>query len=318
MLAAEFDAFGTADVLRVRHAPRPAADPGTVVIRVAACSVNPKDSFIRKGRFAALTGTRFPMRVGFDFAGTITEVGEEVAAFALGNRVWGMLNGWHGGACAELAAVPADAIAMMPAALDFVTAAAMPLAALTALQALRDMGGLAATSQGPSQRVLITAAAGGVGLFGVQLAKAMGAHVTALASAANEELCRTFGADEFIARDNGTQLSAERYDLFLDTFGAWSFADAAHHLSHDGVFVSTVPSRSLFEQQSATPGAVGRRARLVAVRGNTADLDRLAALSASGKLRAHIDAVYALPDIRAAHRHIEAKRTRGKVIVAVE
>jgi NADPH:quinone reductase-like Zn-dependent oxidoreductase len=316
MPAVEFDHFGGTEVLMARQVPRPIAAAGEVLVSVVASSVNPKDTFIRKGRFKALTGEVFPMRTGFDFAGVVLAAGDESADFKPGDRVWGMINGWHGGASAGVLAISADIIAPAPAELTLTEAAAIPLAALTALQALRDVGGLAMDADLPQRRVLVTAAAGGVGLFAVQIASAAGAHVIAMASPGNEALCRAHGAAAFLPR--GSPLPGDGdVDVLFDAFGALAFTDAWPALAADGVFVATVPSPDIFSAQGATQGETGKRARLVVVRGNRQDLDLLAALVAAGRLRPHLDAIYPLDAIADAHAHVERKRTRGKVVVMV-
>jgi hypothetical protein len=149
------------------------------VVRVRAAALNPKDVLTRSGKFRLFAGRRFPKRVGYDWAGEIAEVGPGVSGLAVGDPVFGMIQAWTAGACGELVEVRPDELARKPAHLDWEHAAALPLASLTALQALRDLGELAA-----GQRVLIHGASGGVGVHAVQIARALGAHVTTLTSAA--------------------------------------------------------------------------------------------------------------------------------------
>src|SRR5438046_6084709 len=133
MKAVQFHRYGSAEALEVRDVPPPVAAANEALVRVAAASVNPKDTFIRKGRFRRYTGEHFPQPMGFDFAGTVAHIGAGAQGLAVGNRVWGMLDGWRGAACAEYVAVPARGCGRMPDGLDFVAGAGMPLAGSTAL-----------------------------------------------------------------------------------------------------------------------------------------------------------------------------------------
>ena len=154
MRAVEYDAFGPAHVLEVRDvAEPPLCGADEIAVRVRAASVNPKDTFVRKGRFVAMTGTTFPRRAGYDWSGTVTDAGADVTGFAAGDLAYGMLNGWAGGACAEAIVVKASEAARAPRSISLVSAAAIPLAALTALQALVDEAGLEA-----GRRVLVNVA----------------------------------------------------------------------------------------------------------------------------------------------------------------
>ncbi len=142
MQAAIFNIFGKAEVLEIADVPRPQVKADEVLVRVYAAAVNPKDTFVRKGRFRLFTGKRFPMQTGYDFAGEVEAVGERVAAFEKGESVFGMLDSWCGRTCAEFVAVNSGMLATMPKSLSFEEAASLPLAASTALQALRDEAGI--------------------------------------------------------------------------------------------------------------------------------------------------------------------------------
>jgi NADPH:quinone reductase-like Zn-dependent oxidoreductase len=313
MLAAQFDRFGPADVLMVREVGMPELKPHEILVRVAASSINPKDTFIRKGRFRERVAEVFPQPVGFDFAGTVERAGSAVEPLPAGSRVWGMLDGWRGGACAEYLAVPSKGCAPMPEELSFVEAAGIPLAALTSLQALRDHGHLRA-----GHRVCINGASGGVGSYGLQIAKAAGARVTALCSPASAQLCRELGADEIFDYTTTPLPSLPgRYDIVYDVFGNGSFARVRHLLAPRGRYITTVPNLGNRRSSSQTRWSSGRQARLVIVSASRADLDIVAGMVQAGTLRPVIDRVYGLREIAAAERHVETKHTRGKVIVEV-
>ena len=314
--AVEYDVNGPADVLVVREvnaARVPCA--GEVRVRVVAASVNPKDTFVRKGRFRALTGDLFPRRTGYDFSGIVEACESQDPSLPVGTPVFGMLNGWAGGACATHVIAKIEEVSAAPTGVSLQLAAGLPLAGLTALQALSD---IAVT--GPSARVLVNGASGGVGLFAVQIAKLLGAEVTAVASGANEVLCRDAGADAFIDHEKTDaleQVVSERFDVVFDVFGNRSFAQAREALSSCGVYVSTVPNPQIFADIASTPDDRTVRARLVSVQSNRPDLQRLAAWAAAGKVRTWIDSIFDLDAVADAHRRVETKHTRGKVLVSV-
>ncbi len=314
MLAAEYDAYGTADVLSIRDV-EPLGDdlaPGNVRVRVEATSVNPKDTFVRKGRFRTLTGDAFPKRVGYDWSGTIERVGANVKSFAIGDRAFGMVNGWAGRTCAECIDVAAAQSARLPARVGMSEGAAVPLAAQTALQALVDVANVRA-----GQRVFVSGASGGVGLFALAIADDLGASVTAAASASNEKLCRDFGASAFADYAIAPlDTLGERFDVVFDVFGNLAFDAIEARLAPGGILVTTVPSPATMLAVAA-PHADGRRVRLVSVNSRARDLETLAWMLDRETLRVHIDATYMLADLASAHAYVERKHTRGKVVVTI-
>jgi NADPH:quinone reductase-like Zn-dependent oxidoreductase len=314
MRAIVYDRFGPPEVLEQRVLPAPVAGPGEVLVRVKAAALNPKDSFVRKGRMVLFSGKKFPRLLGYDVSGVVEAVGAQVTRFRPGDAVFGMRNGFDGGTVAELVAVKEDELAKKPAAVSFEEAAAVPLAALTALQALRDCGGLT-----PGGQVLIHGASGGVGVFAVQLARRLGAHVTTTSSAKNLDFLRGLGADVTLdyAVDAGLE-PTRRWSVFFDVFGNRSFAKARASLAPKGVYVSTVPGPGIVMTDLLTRLSPGRRARLVVVRSNAKDLDFLASALEAGTLRPVVDRVVPMAETAAGQTHIETKRARGKVVVRVE
>jgi len=312
MKAVEYDRYGPASVLAVRDVPRPTPGRGELLVRVRAAALNPKDALVRSGRFRLLSGRRFPMRVGFDWAGEVAEVGAGVTGVVPGTAYYGMLDGWRGGACAEYLAVsPADC-APAPKGLDPEHAAAVPLAASTALQALRDVARLA-----PGMRVLVNGASGGVGTFAVQLAKLLGARVTTTSSAANQDLCRRLGADEALDyRVTDPLAGGEPFDVVLDLFGNRSFGEARRVLGRGGAYVTTVPkARTFLDVARTTFGSP--RARLVQVRPSARDLALIAGWIEEGRLAPVVERVYPLDQIVEAEEHVGSKHVRGKVVIRV-
>jgi NADPH:quinone reductase-like Zn-dependent oxidoreductase len=300
-----YDRYGDPSVLAVRSIDLDPPRKGEVLVRVRAAALNPKDSFVRKGRFRMLTGRTFPKRVGVDFAGEVIE-GDGLAP---GTRVFGALEEvtYRRGTVAEEVVVREREVARMPS-ISFEEAAALPLASLTALQALRD---IAEVKRG--DRVLIHGASGGVGTVAIQIAKSLGAHVTTTSSAQNRELCRELGADETL--DYATDdLRANAQRVVFDVFGNLSFAHIP--LENQGIFVSTVPSRLLMVDMART--AIGHpRARLIVVRSRRSDLEIIARMVEERALRPVIDRVVPFEAAVDAVRHLETKRARGKIVIAI-
>lgn len=312
MRAVLYDRYGSADELALREVPTPEPTKGCVRVKVHAAALNPKDSFVRKGRFRPLTGSSFPKGLGYDFAGIVDALGPEAPREWLGSSVFGMKNGFAGTTAAEYTIVPLEELARMPAGLSFEEAASVPLAGLTALQALRDEGSVRSGS-----RVLVHGASGGVGVHAIQIARELGAHVTTTSSARNREHCRHLGSHETLdyAVDGGLEV-AGRYDCVFDVFGNLSFSRVRSALARGGVYVSTVPGVGVVTDRLASMLST-KRARLVVVRSNRADLDVLAGYIANHRLRPIVDRMFPLGEAAAAQRYIETKRARGKVVLRV-
>ncbi len=312
MRAVRFDRYGPPEVLQVVAVPTPVPGRGAVRVAVHAAAVNPKDVLVRKGKFAVPMGRRWPKAVGYDLAGVVDAVGPGVRGLAVGDRVLGMVQAWAGGACAEAVVLPADQVAPLPEGLSWVEAAALPLVGLTALQALRDCARLQ-----PGQRVAIHGASGGVGTVAVQIARAMGAHVTATGRAENHPRLQALGAHATVDYRAVDVLSQGPFDVVFDVFGDRRFAEARGALSPQGVYVSTVPGPRTVADHLRTRLSRGQRARLVVVRSRRRDLEALMAWVAGGVLRPVVDRVWPLADIAQAHAYLETKRAQGKVVLTV-
>ena len=312
MRALVYDRFGPPDVLHVAEVDAPVARRGEVLVRVGAAALNPKDVLIRKGKFSLVAGRRFPKIPGYDFAGTVEDVGPHVHGLSRGQPVYGMINGWSGRACAELVSVPAGELAAMPERLSVVEAAAVPLAALTALQALRDEARISAGA-----RVVVNGASGGVGTFAVQIAKRLGARVTAVCSRRNAELVMSLGADDVLAYDEGDVRELEgEVHAFFDVFGNQPYPKVRHLLSRRGRFVTTIPRPGAVVRDVATRLSL-RSARLVVVRSRARDLDLLRSWIDAGVLRPVIDRSVPLERGAEAAAYLETKRARGKVVLTL-
>jgi NADPH:quinone reductase-like Zn-dependent oxidoreductase len=273
--------------------------------------VNPKDVIVRKGKFKALTGTKFPIIVGHDIAGEVVETGLG-ADLAVGDQVFGMINDFAGRAYAEYAAVDSQQLAKAPASIDSSSAAAVPLAAQTALQALRDDAGVQS-----GQKVLINGASGGVGVFAVQIAKILGAEVTAVCSHRNVDLVTELGADRVIDYTETDLVELdEQFDAFFDVFGNYNFDKIKHLLGPRGTYVHTIPNARIFMEVART-FVRRKRAKIVIVKSKRDQLDWIRQQIDAGNLRVVVDRSFPLSDAADAHRYMETKRARGKVVLDV-
>jgi NADPH:quinone reductase-like Zn-dependent oxidoreductase len=316
MRAALFHHHGDPSVLQVDDiAPPPAPTGDEILVRVQASSVNGTDLGLRRGRARIATIGRLPFVPGFDLAGEVVECGPAVTAFAPGDRVMALL-GHRGGGQAERVLLRQSRAAPVPSTGSPEEAAALPLAGLTALQALH---GKAAVHTLQNPRVLVNGASGGIGSFGVQLAKLAGAHVTAVASGPKLPFVLDLGADEAVdyQRHDVTGLDA-RFDVVLDVTGRLAFAAVQPILTDRGVLVSTRPISSDAVRALAPRPLRGTDQRFVAVatRARSQDLTRLATLVDTGRLRPALDRAFPLADIALAHQHAETD-VRGKVVITI-
>ncbi|MDX3728296.1 NADP-dependent oxidoreductase [Streptomyces caniscabiei] len=310
MRAMTQDAFGGPEVLREAELPRPVPGPGEILVRVRAAGVNPTDW---KNRAFGLWHPEPLPVLGWDVSGVVEQVGLGVTLFEAGDEVFGMLPYPHGaGAYAEYAKGPTRAFAPKPSNVDHVRAGALPLAALTAYQALVDTADVR-----EGQRVLIHAAAGGVGHLAVQIAKARGAYVIGTASAGKHELLRELGADELIDyRTTDFVEAAGEVDVVLDTLAGDVRTRSVDLLGEGGILVSILPVGG--EEDAERAAARGARLEKLLVEADQAGMRAIAALVEQGKLRAHVDATFPLAEAAKAHALGETDRTTGKIVLTVD
>ncbi|MFI0900983.1 NADP-dependent oxidoreductase [Streptomyces sp. NPDC020983] len=308
MLALHQTALGGPEVLRLTQLPRPAPGPGEILIAVHAAGLNPTDF---KHRALSIFLPPPPLTLGWDVSGTVVETGGGVTLFEPGDEVFGMLPYPHGvGSHAEYVTGPARAFAAKPTGIDHVQAAALPLAALTAWQALVDTADLRA-----GQRVLIHAAAGGVGHLAVQIAKERGAHVTGSASAPKHDFLREIGADACIDyRSADFTDTEEPYDVVLDPLGGETATRSVSVLRPGGVLVSLVPGA---EDTLVAAEKAQVRAVVLLVEHDQAGMRAIADLVDRGRLRAHVSGTFPLTEGARAHASGETGRTTGKLVIIV-
>jgi NADPH:quinone reductase-like Zn-dependent oxidoreductase len=315
MRAVGFRRYGPPEALETLEVAKPEPGPGEVLIRVAAAGVNPADTYLRAGRLRLFARLKLPAVPGADVAGVVEAVGANVTRLRPGDAVYAMLPPPFVGGYAEYASVPEANVAPAPQGVSLADAAGVPLAALTALQALRDKAGLKA-----GDRLLVNGASGGVGTFAVQIAKAMGASVTGICSGRNAGLVRDLGADEVLdyARQE-IAAGGPRYDAVFDAANALPFRRARRALRPGGVFVTVNPALgNPVSRLLARVTGGGRRLESVFVRPSGADLEVIRAWISAGKVRSVIDRTYPLSEAADAHRHSETRRARGKIVLVVD
>ena len=300
--------YGGTGVLKYEDAPKPHPAAGEVLVRVHAAAINPVDWKIREGHLGAMLHHTLPLVLGWDVSGVVDAVGPEVRRLKVGDEVFSRSDIARDGAYAEFIVIKESEVALKPKAIDHIHAAALPLAGLTAWQTLFVAGGLVA-----GQRVLIHAAAGGVGHLAVQLAKWKGAHVIGTASAKNHDFLRKLGADQVI--DHATvkfETATEPVDLVLDTLGGEIQERSWQVLKPGGILVSLVNPPS-----AETAARHGVRQAFVFIEPNAGQLAEIAALVDGGKLKVIVETILPLADATRGQELSERGHTRGKIVLRV-
>jgi NADPH:quinone reductase-like Zn-dependent oxidoreductase len=307
MKAVRIHTYGGPEVLVYEDVARPQAAAGEVLLRVHAAGVNPADWKTRRG--PARPGAVLPMILGWDVSGTVEALGPGVTEFQEGDAVYGMIRFPQAGATyAEYVAAPVSQIAHKPASVDPVHAAAIPLAGLTAWQALIEKAHISA-----GQKVLILGAAGGVGHLAVQLARSRGAYVLGTASTRNIEFLHHIGVDQAIDyTTTPLETAVQNVDVVFDTVGGETRERSLRVIKQGGMLVSIVLGRTTAEQAASGVNVQG-----MMVQPNAAQLAQLAQLIDAGKIHITVDTVLPLAEARKAHELSESHRTRGKIVLRV-
>jgi NADPH:quinone reductase-like Zn-dependent oxidoreductase len=325
--------YGGPEGSRLMDVPAPAPGPRDLLVEVRAAGLNPVDFKFRQGKLRVILRPKLPFVLGNELAGKVIAVGSDVKRFRAGDRVFARVAKDRAGALAEQACVEEDHAALMPRDLDFAAAAAVPLAALTALQALRDELGVK-----PGQKVFISGGAGGVGTFAIQIAKWLGAHVTTTASKRGEALVRSLGCDEVIDyTSQDLSRTGARFDAGFDLIGGKTLAQMFEIMKPGTRIVSIA---ALPEPQTAIKDLGGRRAlstlfwiisygirsrarraginyRYLFMHPSGRELAQLADLIEQGKLKVIVDEAYPFANISEALAHVEGGRAKGKVVVTM-
>jgi len=318
--------YGSADVLTLQDVEKPTPADEEALVKVRAASVNPLDWHRMRGTPYLMrrdSGLRKPknIRMGVDFAGTVDAIGKNVTQFKPGDEVFG----GRSGAFAEYVCVRADrAVALKPANITFEQAASVPVAAITALQCVRDKGKIQ-----PGQKILINGASGGIGTFAVQIAKSFGADVTGVCSTRNIDMVRSIGADHVIdyTKEDFAK-GSERYDVMLDNVSNRSLAECRRVVKPNGIYVGIGgggpsdhrwigPFGRVIHMRMLSP-FVSQNMGTMLANMNKKDLTILADLMQSGKVTPVIDSTYKLDQVPGAIRYLEEGHARGKVVITLE
>jgi len=308
MKAIRIHKYGGPEVLHYEDAPRPQPQAGEVLVRVHAAGVNPIDWKVREGHMKDFWSHKFPLILGWDLSGVVEKLGTGVSRFKIGDEVYSVPDSTRNGAYADYIVVRESELALKPNSLHHIRATALPLAAVTAWQALFDTAQLQ-----PGQRVLIHAGSGGVGHVAVQLAKWKGAYVFATASTKNQELLRELGVDEPIDYTKQKFEDVARdVDLVLDLIGGETQERSWSVLKKGGVLLSLVQPPSVEKAK-----ALGVRAAFVAGHSSGAQLAEIAKLIDSGELKPIIDRILPLSEARRAHELSQSGHIHGKIVLRV-
>lgn len=313
MKAVFINHYGSTQVLQYGDVETPSIKNDQLLVKVCASSVNPVDWKIRAGQLQVLTGYKFPMVLGFDVSGEVIAVGDSVTRFQTGDKVYAYLDSLPGGAYAEYAVVSERVTCFKPDNMSYEQAAAVPLAATTALQALRDLGQIL-----PGHKVLINGASGGVGSFAVQIAKALKAEVTGVCSTQNVALVQSLGSDrviDYTVQDFTKDTSF--YDIIFDAVGKESFSGCQNILKPNGVYVTTLPDPDSVVQSVLTFLLPGKKSKLIVAQSSGQDLAYLKELIEGGKIRSVIDRTYSLEELAVAHAESEQGHVVGKLVITV-
>jgi alcohol dehydrogenase len=309
--AVRIDTYGDAGVLKtVADAPKPETAPGQVLIEVHAASINPADSMLRAGYMQSMVKLQFPATMGSDVAGVVVAAGSDAVSLKTGDRVYGSAGFVSGGsgAFAEYAAAAAGRVARLPAGSTFVQAAALPLAGVSALQAIEEQLQLRAGS-----RILIHGGAGGIGSLAIQMAKRIGAYVASTCHSGVVSFVKSLGADQVIDVDQQAfQDKLQGFDAVFDTIGGETYTNSFPVLKKGGALLTMIAQPNT---ELAQKFGVRTLAQLTDV--NTARLDRLAKLVADGSLKVQVDRVFALSQVKEAFLARESGPLRGKIVLEI-
>ena len=304
--------YGGPEVLQIAEAEKPIPGDWEILVQVKYASANPKDVLLRKGKLKMYLSISFPVKLGQDFSGVVEKVGKKVKDYQPGDKVFGMVNQHNNGTLSEYIVLAPNEIYHLPENTSFAEAAAVPLTAQTALQALHDIAKIK-----PGQHVCVNGASGGVGVSAIQIAKLLGAKVTAISSEKNKQLCLDLGADRHLDYHHFSfsTLNA-RFDVFFDVFGNQSWRQVKHLLPGNGWYITTVPNRKNIGDTILSYMKL-RKSRLVVVESHAEDLKKIKTWMETGKLKPVIEAEFPMAQIADVHRRIETKRTVGKLVVRV-
>lgn len=308
------ESYGGLEVMKYGDIPEPVLTPGRILVQVKAVSINPVDYKIRQGDIRFITGSKFPKILGADFAGIVKDIPQNSITFKTGDKVYGYLPLYkrQPGALAEYAVVRPEQIRPVPGSLTLEEAAALPIAALTALSGLRKCGSI----QG--KKILVNGATGGVGHFAMQIARAWGGVITAVCSTRNIELAKKLGAAEIIDynKENFIQ-SGKIFDIIFDAYGKLTFSEVTQTLKDKGVYATTLFTFSWIIPSLWQRLTGGKKIVAANMRSRPKDFIELEQLLASRLVKPYIEQTFPLPQSTEAFRILETGKARGKIIITI-
>ena len=323
MKAAIINSFGNSDVLKIENEfPIPEPKQNQVLVRVIATSVNPLDWKTRKGELKSVLGSKFPMIIGNDISGIVVKCGKEVTDLKEGDYVYGMADtnekpSWFGfaatGSYAEFICTRADTLTIKPNNISFEEAATIPLCGLTAYQAL-----VKKLKIKEGDNILINGASGGVGVLAVQISKAVGANITAIAAERNKELLLDLGADYFYDYKKTLIIDLDKkFDIIYDVVANSSYKKTKHLLSKDGIYLSNIPNPIAAIIPCLRTSKRIKKKTFAWVTPNGKDLFEISKMIELGEIKAVIDKIYPLNEIKEAHEKSEKGKVTGKISIRI-
>ena len=304
--------YGGPEVLEMVEVPLPEISDDEVLVKVVTASVNPVDWKVRKGNLKFLTGKDFPFIPGTEVAGFVEKTGKNAGQFEKGQRVYAGLS-YRGGGYAEYIKTKASKVFIIPGNTGFIEACTYGVAGVTAYQGLVHHGNIKEGMQ-----VLVNGASGGVGIYTVQIAKLLGAHVTGVCSPKNFDLVRSLGADKLIDYNTHDPVADKnKYNIIFDAVGTLGFLRSRKALQKNGSYVNTLPRPKLFFWQMLTSLTGGRKASGILLKMNREDLEWVRDQVALKNIKVIIDRTYPLEEARQAHEYSETLRAKGKSVLIV-
>ena len=313
MIAAIINQFGNPDVFEIKEVDKPTIKDDQILIKVFVNSINPIDWKQRKGNHKYILGSPFPIILGYDICGEVVEIGDKTNNFQVGDKVFGVLDNKYGGALAEFAVGHEKCFAHKPPNISNEEAAAIPMVALTALQAFRDKANLK-----KGQTVLINGASGGVGHVAMQMAKIYGAKIIAVSSTKSESFIKKFDPDTFIdyTKQNILEID-EKVDVFFDVVGNYTFPKCKKVLNPGGVYINTLPRPKILLHKILQLFSKGKKVKTLLMKHNSNDLKIISKWMDEGLLKVSIDEVFSLKNIVAAHDYAQQGQNKGKNVIVI-
>lgn len=311
MKAKVINRFGNTNVFEFSEIPYPELKSDEIIIKTVSGSVNPIDWKQRQGKHRFIFGFPFPIVLGYDVAGIVVKTGLDVREFKTGDKVCGVLNNKYGGGLAEFTKSNGNCFVKIHEDMDLIRSAAIPLAGLTSLQALRDKGNLR-----KGDKLMIIGAAGGVGHIALQIANIFGAESSVVSSKRHYDFLEKIGFSSFIDYEKTNILNIqERFDVIFDTVGKFSFLKCKHLLKPGGIYINTLPRPKILIHKIISLFCSGKKAKTLLMKHSQNDLNQLIKWIVEGKLHITIDKTFSINEVNKAHQYSEDSHAEGKILI---